>query len=158
MFNNSGDSVRLLDFNKQQKDSFEYFNAIQGKTYGRVSFESDEFCLQEESKGSANNNCLNTTATPTPKPTSTPKPTPSNNPFMAATIKTSLTSKQKSLANGQEISKNTNLLKKIIEQSKPKNLILNTQKAIEGEVLGESIENKKINKPLINGLTFLSLS
>ena len=70
MFNNSGDNVRLLDFNKVLKDSFEYANAIKGKSYGRTSFLSDEFCLQEPTKGSINNSCLNPTSTLTLTPTS----------------------------------------------------------------------------------------
>jgi len=72
MFNNDGDSVRLLDFDKNLKDSFEYSSSTQGKTWGRVSFDKDDFCLQEPSYEAANNNCLN----PTPTITLTPKPTP----------------------------------------------------------------------------------
>jgi hypothetical protein len=63
MFNNTGDSVRLLDFNKNLKDSFEYSSSTQGKTYGRTSLESDDFCLQEPSKNSSNNPCINPTPT-----------------------------------------------------------------------------------------------
>ncbi|MEK7497266.1 MAG: lamin tail domain-containing protein [Patescibacteria group bacterium] len=59
IFNNDGDSVRLLDFNKNLKDDFEYRKSEKGKTLGRTSFESDDFCLQEPSKDSANNPCIN---------------------------------------------------------------------------------------------------
>lgn len=65
MFNNSGDSVRLLDFNKYLKDSFEYGQSTQGKTFGRTSINSDDFCLQEPSRNIINNSCIN----PTPLPT-----------------------------------------------------------------------------------------
>jgi len=63
IFNNDGDSVRLLDFNKNLKDDFEYLKTETGKTLGRIFFESDNFCLQEPSKNSANNPCINPTAT-----------------------------------------------------------------------------------------------
>ncbi|MBI2051139.1 lamin tail domain-containing protein [Candidatus Roizmanbacteria bacterium] len=42
MFNNSGDTVRLLDFQKQEKDSFSYSKATKGKTLGRTSFAEDK--------------------------------------------------------------------------------------------------------------------
>ncbi|MEK7495763.1 MAG: lamin tail domain-containing protein [Patescibacteria group bacterium] len=64
IFNNDGDSVRLLDFNKNLKDDFEYQKTETGKTLGRTSFESDDFCLQEHSKNSTNNPCINPTPTP----------------------------------------------------------------------------------------------
>ncbi|MBI5122264.1 lamin tail domain-containing protein, partial [Candidatus Roizmanbacteria bacterium] len=63
MFNNDGDSVRLLDFNKNLKDDFEYLKTETGKTLGRTSLESDDFCLQEPSKNSVNNSCINPTPT-----------------------------------------------------------------------------------------------
>ena len=66
MFNNDGDSVRLLDFNKNLKDDFEYVKTEQEKTLGRTSFDSDDFCLQEPSKNSTNNPCINPTPTVTP--------------------------------------------------------------------------------------------
>jgi hypothetical protein len=70
MFNNDGDSVRLLDFNKDSKDDFEYQKTESGKILGRDSLESDNFCLQEPSKNFANNPCINPTSTPiTPTPT-----------------------------------------------------------------------------------------
>ena len=71
IFNNDQDSVRLLDFEKKEKDSFEYKNSQKGKSFGRISFENDEFCLQEPSKNQKNNLCLN----PTPTKNSTLNPT-----------------------------------------------------------------------------------
>ncbi|GEM_PF-6583789 len=64
MFNNPGDSVRLLDFNKNLKDSFEYKESVKGKTFGRISFENNDFCLQEPSFYQPNNNCSYSTPTP----------------------------------------------------------------------------------------------
>lgn len=75
MFNNDGDSIRLLDFSRNLKDSFEYVNSEKGKSWGRVNFASDQFCLQLPTKNLPNDRCLNsTTATTTIKPTPSPKP------------------------------------------------------------------------------------
>lgn len=59
IFNNSGDSIRLLDFNNNLKDSFEYQSSTQNKTWGRIDFKSDNFCLQEPSFEKENNPCIN---------------------------------------------------------------------------------------------------
>ena len=70
VFNNDGDSVRLLDFNKTLKDDFEYFTSIAGQTYGRALGEED-FCLQASSYEAVNNSCL----TPLVLVASMPSPT-----------------------------------------------------------------------------------
>jgi len=92
VFNNDGDSVRLLDGQKLPKDSLEYTSSVKGKTLGRVSFEDDKFCAQEPTKGQVNGSCLeyptptreatqaSTSITPTPKTAkqnSASKPSPS---------------------------------------------------------------------------------
>lgn len=58
MFNNNGDSVRLLDFDKLEKDSIQYQDSERGSTIGRVNFDEDIYCIQNPSKGEANNPCL----------------------------------------------------------------------------------------------------
>jgi len=58
IFNNSGDSVRLLDFNKNIKDSFEYDSSEKNISWGRIDFESDQYCIQNPSKNTTNNSCL----------------------------------------------------------------------------------------------------
>jgi len=58
IFNNDADTVRLLDFNKQEKDSFEYADSEKTKTWGRINPDSDNFCLQEPSLGTVNNSCI----------------------------------------------------------------------------------------------------
>ncbi len=79
IFNNSKDSVRLLDFNKNLKDDFEYQNSLQGKSYGRINFENNDFCLEEPSPNNSNNSCIiNLTPTLTPLLTSIIKTTTSN--------------------------------------------------------------------------------
>lgn len=64
MFNNDGDSVRLLDYYKLQKDGFEYGASRQNTTYSRVSWTSDSFCETSASKYGENNACLYPTKQP----------------------------------------------------------------------------------------------
>ncbi|MFZ6035232.1 MAG: lamin tail domain-containing protein [Patescibacteria group bacterium] len=71
IFNNDGDQVRLLDFDKNLKDDFEYPSSIQGKTYGRSILEYDKFCRQNKTYEMANSSCIGET---TPTPTQTPAP------------------------------------------------------------------------------------
>lgn len=59
IFNNDGDTVRLLDFDKREKDSFIYRYSQKGKTWARGSLDKKDFCLQEESKNMANGPCIN---------------------------------------------------------------------------------------------------
>lgn len=142
MLNNTGDSVRLLDFNKNLKDSFEYQSSQQGKTWGRVSFDADEFCLQEPSKGTNNNTCINPTPTPQPTPTKTPTKIPS--PTLILTpIQSVLMSRPTS---------------RIPFQLGERGIIESNS---QGEILGLSeriIKNKNPNKPLVQSLSFLSFS
>jgi len=70
IFNNDTDTVRLLDFNKQEKNSFEYADSEKNKTWGRISFDSDDFCLQEPSLGTMNNPCIGESTVDQPSITS----------------------------------------------------------------------------------------
>lgn len=146
MFNNDGDSVRLLDFNKNLKDSFEYSLSQSVKSYGRISFETDEFCLQEPSKGAKNNNCLiliTVKETPLTQNIATIASFPSNN-----LTEVSITKK---LSPTQRVM--------IFNETKD-NLSFNSNNS-QKEVLGKATERvKKVFNPkeLIKGLSFLSLS
>ena len=145
MFNNDGDSVRLMDFNKNIKDDFEYQEIEQGKTLGRVSLSSDNFCPEEPSKNSANNPCIDprTTVTPTlilamgrmnPSPTIT---------------------KSATLNKPVSINRLINTKIPIISGRETRPLQYSS------DVLGisnELIINAHNNKPLINLLTILSTS
>lgn len=97
-FNNDGDTVRLLDFNKVEKNRFTYPNSEKGKTYGRTSPTGADFCWQTPTRGAANASCPATqTAAPTPinGPTpdaitasntaTNPSPSPSATPTAATT-------------------------------------------------------------------------
>ncbi len=145
MFNNDGDSIRLLDFNKNLKDDFEYLKTEQGKTLGRTSLDSDDFCLQEPSKNLVNNPCIN--------------PTPTTATFIATTqtilsptakiISTKISLNIKSVPSNKPVSINRLIDTKIIYTKNS------------GQVLGASDEliiNVPNNKPLINLLIILSAS
>ena len=137
-FNNGGDSVRLLDFNKDLKDDFEYKETEQGKTLGRVSFPSDGFCLQEPSKNLVNNSCINPTPTPL-RPTGFAGQAPIKNIPPDVSI----------LPAGRQVHQSINY---------PTGVINNNFN--NGDVLGtanELIINSSNNKPLINLLSFLSI-
>ncbi len=58
LLNNSQDFVRLLDVDKIEKDGFEYLLSEKGLTWGRIDFDSKDFCLQEPSKETVNNPCF----------------------------------------------------------------------------------------------------
>jgi len=143
MFNNGGDSVRLLDNNKNLKDSFEYTGGEQEKTFGRISLDSDDFCQQEPSSGTINNSCINPT------------------PTIITSIKMGLT-----LPAGRQV----NQTPTISPSNKPVsiNQLINTRGSIiptviikPGEILGVSnklLASSSNNKPLINTLLFISFS
>lgn len=91
IFNNTGDSVRLLDGESHEIEVFMYTSSQVDISWGRQSFESSSFCFQVPSKGIVNNQCLPTTNSPigtsTPAPTSvlspTPTPIPPNNIYLS---------------------------------------------------------------------------
>ncbi len=83
MFNNDKDAVRLLDWSKTEKDGFEYSSTQQNISYGRVSFDSDEFCLQQPTKGSKNNICIISSTTPIPASSDPITVTPTTKPATA---------------------------------------------------------------------------
>lgn len=58
VFNNDGDSVRLLDDSGIEKDTFSYSSSQKGESWGRTTIVSSLFCLQEPTKGFANGSCL----------------------------------------------------------------------------------------------------
>jgi len=142
MFNNGGDSVRLLDNNKNLKDSFEYAGGDQGKTFGRTSLDNDDFCPQEPSSGAANNSCIN------PIPTM----------IISGQINSSPTIPNKPISINQPARRNLD-----------EGGLIDTKKSIvptittePGKVLGAS--NKSLvnfssnNKSLVNTLLFISCS
>ncbi|MFZ1619864.1 MAG: lamin tail domain-containing protein [Microgenomates group bacterium] len=76
MFNNDGDTVRLLNSDDSLIDTFAYDSSEKGKSAGRTSFDSSNYCIQNPSKEYFNNSCLiesSITPSPTPSTTSTPR-------------------------------------------------------------------------------------
>lgn len=74
IFNNDGDDVRLLNTDDKLVDSFSYDGPEKGKSIGRISFSSTNYCLQNSSKEYSNNSCINEIS-PSPAPTITPSQT-----------------------------------------------------------------------------------
>jgi hypothetical protein len=105
MFNNDGDSVRLLNQQKTIINSLEYTVSEKGKTWGKQILEEDTLCIQLPSKGSINNSCLIATATPAPtasknNPTKTPTPTKTITKLIASNdIQNNRPKKSKQLSN-----------------------------------------------------------
>ncbi len=58
LFNNSGDSVRLLDFEEREKDSFTYDHSEKGRSWGWSELKSATFCLQLPSQNKENTECI----------------------------------------------------------------------------------------------------
>lgn len=143
IFNNSGDYVRLLDFNKNLKDSFEYQSSTQNKTWGRVDFENDNFCLQEPSFEKPNNFCIqdnNQVTSLIQKPTNTLSP-----------ALTTLTKPNKKINQTKTETKNYNNQISIIKKIKYKN---NSQP----EVLGINTNNTNKANDKKNLIYFFSFN
>ncbi len=58
LFNNGGDTIRLLDANKILKDSITYTAALKNYSIGRNVYANENVCLQIPTKGIANNPCI----------------------------------------------------------------------------------------------------
>ncbi len=58
IFNNEGDSVRLLDDKKQQKDHFTYSQTQQGKSISRNALNSHDVCITQTTKNESNTPCI----------------------------------------------------------------------------------------------------
>lgn len=71
LLNNAGDTVRLLNANKLEKQSMEFSKITQGNSVGRISLEEDVYCEQSPSKNTPNADCITKMGNPSPphKPT-----------------------------------------------------------------------------------------
>lgn len=155
IFNNDGDSVRLLDFAQSEKDSFQYQSTEKGKTLGRTSFDNDTFCLQNPSRGSANSSCLHPSATPTPKITPSSTLTPTRTPTLTPTKKVTPTrtpTKAKPKASPTKFS--------LFTQNKV-NSTKKQDEVYQGNILGAETKEQssaKSRNPLLTSLLFASFS
>lgn len=91
MFNNDGDTVRLLNALEVGKDTITYTASENEKTIGRSNFESALVCIQQPSRNIPNSACI---TTETYKTTSSPSSTPTINPTTILGI--AITATQKS--------------------------------------------------------------
>lgn len=153
MFNNDGDSVRLLDFNQLEIDSFQYQSSEKGKTLGRTAFDSDSFCPQTPTKNTPNGPCLNPIATPTPKSTTSSASilTPSNTLLKTPTINKTPT-KNSSTVTPKKIS--------LLAQNQQS--ISDSPEETNKEVLGVTTQNEPTvnsrTRALLSSLSFASLA
>lgn len=134
IFNNESDSVRLLDFNKNTVDDFEYESSNQGRSYGRLSLDVNDFCQQTPTYNLVNIGCLN------PSPTQTAE---KNN--------------VQSLVEG--INKTAT---PYLDMTSEKNIYTITNpkaKSIprEKNILGAAVKNSNSNQPLVNFLCRISI-
>jgi len=149
VFNNSGDNVRLLDYNQKEIDSYQYETSEKGKTLARTSFDNDKFCLQIATKNSPNGSCLN------PPSSSIPNSTTSSSPTITLSKTPSVTlfiSKSRSTITSTKIS--------FFTQSQP--VVSDPPAVRDEEVLGLTSENQSDNnnqnRGLLTSLTFASFS
>lgn len=68
MFNNDGDSVRLLDRNEVQKDALSYTDVDPKSTINRNVLTSAAICFAPQTKGIPNVSCISPTTIPTTSP------------------------------------------------------------------------------------------
>nr|WP_298659513.1 lamin tail domain-containing protein [uncultured Flavobacterium sp.] len=85
LFNNTGDTIQLLDSAKTIKDSITYTGSQQNKSIGRASLSSSTVCIQNPSKGKLNEPCINPNEDTTISTTPTTTPSPSFTPTIAYT-------------------------------------------------------------------------
>ncbi len=91
IFNNDGDSVRLLNYNDEVVDSFSYDSVEKGKSVGRTSFLSENYCMQDPSKEYSNNSCIyESSSISTEVLTPTPSYEPFPNSFSSSVLGTSV--------------------------------------------------------------------
>ncbi|MEI6326702.1 MAG: lamin tail domain-containing protein [Candidatus Roizmanbacteria bacterium] len=73
--NNSGDTVQLLNPQKNVVESFTYADSQESLSIAKSNVRDMAWCLQLPSRGVANGTCIAPSPTPTRHPTSTPHPT-----------------------------------------------------------------------------------
>lgn len=147
IFNNTGDSVRLLDFNQKEIDSFQFESSEKGIALARTSFDSDSFCLQKPTKNQPNTSCLKPTNVSSPKSTITPTPTEFLSKTPTALLSTSQVRPSTKPVNFSFIGQNLSYPTEFPEE-------------LDNNVLGEStkVESEYFSnyRALISSLTFAS--
>lgn len=181
VFNNSGDMVRLLDANYEEKDGFTYSFSQKGKSFGTFG-DSTDFCLQEPTLGEANSDCIqeeDESAKEEESTSSTKKTSQSSSSTKKATTSTSVSASSKpsgptstsSNRSSGSFRSNGGTSPEAMEdyvasiqkgppigESADQSLVLVSDEG--GEVLGTSIEGNKptVQQALIRSLSFISAS
>lgn len=146
IFNDAGDEIRLLDQNKNLKDGFEYSSSIEDSSYGRITFDSSEFCLQTSSKGNPNNPCISPTSSTKSVSSSSLSPSPTTQQIKQLSPTTAIHNKS------QSISPSTNIKNNVYKQAQT----ITSNKG--GEILGASthVDSPFFNKKNIMFTSFIS--
>jgi len=89
-FNNSGDSVRLMDFEEQEKGNFSYTSSKKGLSWGWTKIKDTNFCEQYPTPDNENSGCVATTSSNTSSTQSSETAKSSSTPIMYSTTNTSI--------------------------------------------------------------------
>lgn len=160
MFNNDGDSVRLLDTNKNVIDSFEYTTTTKTKSLGRVAFDTDIYCIQEPTKNSSNNTCIDPTPTPTLTPTKTPTLTKTPTPTKLLTptkVPTTFVARRITDSTGRPVDTSYNSSLVTSNNEYNENIVVENDEEILG-VNDTTAEKKQKDMALLKSLSFASSS
>ncbi|QQS44109.1 lamin tail domain-containing protein [Candidatus Roizmanbacteria bacterium] len=146
IFNNSGDSVRLLNSSNIVIDSFSYLNAQKGLSVGRPEIMTEAVCRMEPTNGYENESCSETThATPEPP---APEVTPILSQFI--TIPESNTS---------ESTVSDYMIVVTMPETRPKNPdILGTDDYVNHSEDGQKLISLSSLSPLYSLLSIISLT
>jgi hypothetical protein len=166
IFNNDGDSVRLLDFNRSIKDDFDYASSEDGKSWGRSAITDEGVCMQEPTKGTANSGCIGVTNTATTTsntssqkaPTGTKTPTPTRTPTPTKTKTSTTKSTDTTISNSDS---NTSHITKVTNEEFEGPTILDKPMAQAQNFLDNSTPmavTKKKFPPLLNSLLLTSIA
>lgn len=162
MFDNAGDSVRLLDFNQTLKDSFTYSTSEKGKSWGRKNNEEYAYCIQEASKSQNNNNCLIVllNGTNESEMETSPSPTPIPSQFKKLTIPKLNTSPLKSSPRKRSIYESTKkpFNQTLVKEYSSINPFPNVLGASDDKLKRKTIKSLSFSSLLFSLLTILSLS
>lgn len=74
MFNNDGDTVRLVNYQNVEKESFGYSTSEKEKSIGKINVLGNAVCIQNPSKNGINSSCINNTNNQTATTTQPSRP------------------------------------------------------------------------------------
>lgn len=149
IFNNTGDTIQLLDSAKMTKDSITYTGSQMNKSIGRTLFSSNTVCIQNPSKATINEACISLnedTNTISPSPTFTPTLSPPSTP--------TITYHPKILGTYNKLKKTNHLPQK----STHSYVYSNTEKELHKETIKEGHKAIPLLATAYSLLSFLSIT